>query len=455
MVPGGGDSFQDYLYDEYPIVDDTNYGWPEVLEFDEYPLEIQCSPCFIDKFKYGLSSKWGDVFDEITVQVRSNMEQNCGQSITFSPAHDLRGKGVGVEREQVKVQTPDCPQYRTMESESDENCFAVALSLSVPTTAISYLNDVNCADLSGETMCAPAPCEVARVIDAAKTTTWIEQYENFTEPQFFRWNPWVGLQLEKDELVCVGPPNGFFTPVQATPAQPTEYTTTATPTMPTQTGTVSNCGRYHSVVLGEDCNTIALNYSITFSDLRAMNPSIDTTCSNLLWGFDYCIAVVDGSSLPPETTPTPVPAPGPTTPGVTQTCYKWYGVVSGDDCDKITRANGVSFAQFREWNPYIDETCSNLWADTYYCISGSTSSGGGTPTTSSSTGVATVAPPGPTNDGASSACARWHIVQSGDACDAIASRYGITFARLRELNPHIDSGCTNIWPDYAYCVAVR
>jgi hypothetical protein len=27
-------------------IDDDNYGWPEPLEYDEYPTEIQCSSCF-------------------------------------------------------------------------------------------------------------------------------------------------------------------------------------------------------------------------------------------------------------------------------------------------------------------------------------------------------------------------------------------------------------------------
>jgi len=454
IVPGGTDAFQDYLRDEDPTGEDLNYGWPEILEFDEFPLEVQCSSCFIDKFKYGLSSTWGDVFDEITVQVLANMEQNCGQTISLTPAHDLRGKGVGVTHKMEKVMLLNCPQYRTMDNETDENCFNVALSLNVPTQAIANLNDVNCADLSGETLCAPAPCENTRITELSRTIDWIEQYDNITMPQFFRWNPFVGTHMEKDEMVCVGPPGGLYTPNTVAPAQPTTYTTTATPTLPTQTGTVSNCGKYHSVVLGEDCNTIALNYSITFTDFRAMNPSIDETCSNLLWGFDYCVALVDGSTMPPVTTPTPVPAPGPTSPGATDTCYKWITTVSGDDCSQITSNNGITFDQFRSWNPYIDSTCSNLWADTAYCVDGGSSSGGDGTSTATPTTPATVAPPGPTNEGANGACARWHVVQSGDTCAAIASLYGITFAQFREWNPHVDSECTNIWPDYAYCVAV-
>lgn len=81
----------------------------------------------------------------------------------------------------------------------------MALSLSVPTQALPSLNDVNCADLGGETLCAPAPCELARVTDRSiQTLQWVERYENFTVPQFMGWNPFVGTELEQHEVVCVG-----------------------------------------------------------------------------------------------------------------------------------------------------------------------------------------------------------------------------------------------------------
>lgn len=37
----------DYYVDRPDPIDDDNYGWYEPLEFDEYPLEIQCSSCFL------------------------------------------------------------------------------------------------------------------------------------------------------------------------------------------------------------------------------------------------------------------------------------------------------------------------------------------------------------------------------------------------------------------------
>lgn len=37
----------DYYAQQGDPIDDDNYGWPLPLEFDEYPLEIQCSSCFL------------------------------------------------------------------------------------------------------------------------------------------------------------------------------------------------------------------------------------------------------------------------------------------------------------------------------------------------------------------------------------------------------------------------
>lgn len=39
------------------------HGWPDMLEYDEYPLEIQCSECFLAQYRYGLESKWGEVYE--------------------------------------------------------------------------------------------------------------------------------------------------------------------------------------------------------------------------------------------------------------------------------------------------------------------------------------------------------------------------------------------------------
>jgi LysM domain len=65
----------------------------------------------------------------------------------------------------------------------------------------------------------------------------------------------------------------------------------------------------------------------------------------------------------------------------------------------------------------------------------------------------TATPAQPTSTGTTPSCGKYHYVASGDTCNGIAVRYGITFATIRQLNTQINEGCTNLWLDYAYCVA--
>jgi hypothetical protein len=37
----------DYYVERPDAINDDNYGWFDPLEWDEYPLEMQCSSCFL------------------------------------------------------------------------------------------------------------------------------------------------------------------------------------------------------------------------------------------------------------------------------------------------------------------------------------------------------------------------------------------------------------------------
>jgi hypothetical protein len=55
---GGQDYYQDGIQ-----LDWEGHGWPETLEYDEYPLEIQCSECFLSQYRFGIESQWGEVYE--------------------------------------------------------------------------------------------------------------------------------------------------------------------------------------------------------------------------------------------------------------------------------------------------------------------------------------------------------------------------------------------------------
>lgn len=67
---------QDY-YQDGVSMDYEGHGWPTALEYDEYPLEIQCSECFLAQYRLGIESQWGEVYDEVSDQVWDNVRQNC------------------------------------------------------------------------------------------------------------------------------------------------------------------------------------------------------------------------------------------------------------------------------------------------------------------------------------------------------------------------------------------
>lgn len=60
----------------------------------------------------------------------------------------------------------------------------------------------------------------------------------------------------------------------------------------------------------------------------------------------------------------------------------------------------------------------------------------------------------PTQPGVPSNCDKFHLVASGDQCDTIEAKYGITHAQFKAWNPSVNSACSNLWLDYYVCVHV-
>lgn len=81
-----------------------------------------------------------------------------------------------------------------------------------------------------------------------------------------------------------------------------------------------------------------------------------------------------------------------------------------------------------------------------------------TKTTRTSEGTSTTrmtTPPGPTFTGSPSNCNSWYLIKSGDNCDNVPKRFGITRAEFLSYNPAISQDCTvNFWLGQAYCVGL-
>ncbi|KAM0431998.1 hypothetical protein ACHAQK_009914 [Fusarium lateritium] len=63
-----------------------------------------------------------------------------------------------------------------------------------------------------------------------------------------------------------------------------------------------------------------------------------------------------------------ITTPLPIQPGMVDDCDKFYFVKAQDNCLKVSAEFGISFDQFKEWNPTVGDECLNLWADVNVCV---------------------------------------------------------------------------------------
>ncbi|KAJ7727641.1 glycoside hydrolase superfamily [Mycena olivaceomarginata] len=183
-----------------------------------------------------------------------------------------------------------------------------------------------------------------------------------------------------------------FLLAQATAAQPEVAGEAA--------GEGGGCAQTYIVKSGDTCSAIESDNGISDAQLHALNPAINSGCTNLSVGQILCLS------------------------GGSSGCAQTYTVKSGDTCSTIESHNGISDAQLHALNPAINSGCTkcflpDLSIGQILCLSGGSSSG----------------------------CAQTYTVKSGDTCSAIEAHYGISDAQLHTLNPAINSGCTMCSPD--------
>jgi LysM repeat protein len=119
----------------------------------------------------------------------------------------------------------------------------------------------------------------------------------------------------------------------------------------TATGGTTSTGGSYTVESGDTCAAIAQSHDISVDALLAANRTIN--CNNLRIG--------DSLKIPASTTAA-TPRPGTTPkPGTTPSSGgKTYVVESGDNCQAIADANGISLSALLSANPSIDSGCTNI-----------------------------------------------------------------------------------------------
>jgi hypothetical protein len=203
---------------------------------------------------------------------------------------------------------------------------------------------------------------------------------------------------------------------------------------------VDNCNRFYKVKNGDTCTTIAAAAGVTIAQLATWNKEIGGTACTGIWAdYNICTGVIGGTPTDPGngiTTPTPVQ------PGMVTNCNRFYKVKNGDTCATIASAAGVTVAQLATWNTQIGGTaCTGIWVDYNIC-------------TGIIGGTAPNPTPQPIQTGMIANCKKFHLVKTGENCEAITKLYGITLANFIKWNPAAGSSCTGLWANTYACVGL-
>jgi hypothetical protein len=211
-----------------------------------------------------------------------------------------------------------------------------------------------------------------------------------------------------------------------------------------------NCRNWHQVAADENCDSILTVYTyITKDQFFEWNPVLNGDCNSLWQNNWYCVAAFDSDyPLPPTVTATPSPIPD----NSPRDCAHWYFLPTEDTCQSIAEIFGTFDAQdFVSWNPSVYDDCSNIKADTWYCVGRPD-----TPTTRTE-GAPTQTEPGesmPTQSGITEPCSEYWLVSNTDTCESIASDSGVTEDALLEWNPALGPECEGLLPDHYICVGI-
>ncbi|KAJ7207185.1 LysM domain protein [Mycena pura] len=420
------------------------------------PQAQQCSPCVLSLMQQAQGTAYSN-YSPLHVDDYVAVQKTCGVSFPT----DVKPPIANISSPLVATSsgTNECLSGNLYTVQSGDNCQTIAASKNVATGTLQTINNIfrDCSNLiAGAQICLPQTCQTY-LVNPGDTCWSIASSVGITLTTFLGYNPTINpscTNLLSGFNVCLSPSAGTYTPTTIAGATVTKTDTFATSTIPppgpTPFKTTPNCGKYYQVKQDDFCQLISLNASIPLALFEQINPSIDAACDNLVPGFFYCVfptADWNATAIDNGTTTTVAP-PAPTPPGTTGACFTWHVIASGDTCTAIEQQFGVTMSQLLAWNPQLNSGCSNLLLDEAYCVNGApTSSGSGSGVPSM-----TVAPPAPTPPGTTGACFVWHTIVSGDSCGAMETQFGITMAQLLAWNPQLNSGCTNLLLDEAYCV---
>ncbi|KAI1146243.1 hypothetical protein F4825DRAFT_456675 [Nemania diffusa] len=177
----------------------------------------------------------------------------------------------------------------------------IGLQGSAPTQTITVLPTTTTT--AGNGIATPTPVQAGMVSDcdafyfvrSGDSCANIASVEGITLANFYAWNPAVGSTcagLQASVYVCIGLQGSSPTRTITTLTTATTTGNGVTTPTPYQTGMVTNCNKFHLVVSGDQCSTVASNAGITLANFYAWNPAVGSTCAYLDLGDYVCIGIL-------------------------------------------------------------------------------------------------------------------------------------------------------------------
>ncbi|KAG7129273.1 LysM domain-containing protein like [Verticillium longisporum] len=203
-------------------------------------------------------------------------------------------------------------------------------------------------------------CDAFVMIEPFDVCGDVAQSAGISLADFISWNPSVGAGcnfLKPNAYACVSV-------IGHTPTTPGNGITTPQPTQP---ALVSHCNKFHLVVSGDRCSTVAARYGVPVAEFLAWNPQAGSNCAGLRRDAYACVGIV-GFTPTPTNPGEGVVTPAPIQPGMVATCRTFHFVEKGQICATIQNRYKVSLADLVKWNPGIGADCTLMWADSYLCV---------------------------------------------------------------------------------------
>ncbi|RMY56732.1 hypothetical protein D0865_03497 [Hortaea werneckii] len=197
------ESGEDYFLE--PILPDwRGHGHDLPLEYNEYPLEIQCSECFLAQYRHGIESKWGEVYDEVSDQAWNNIRRNRNIDWQLVPANN-RSTWLSSFESIHWTHRVSCDRMIEFQEETAMTVDDLAVVNKVASAALLHLNDIRVNHVESGSYCAPLPCEIAIIESRAGAKNFVDSLGNITYTQFWSWNDYMEPKnLRPGETVFVG-----------------------------------------------------------------------------------------------------------------------------------------------------------------------------------------------------------------------------------------------------------